>query len=189
MGVNHTNAQISIANNCEEDIYILIVPFQEWDWGDRGFDINSNNEFKYHIKCLSSLSRLISQLNVYPMVPINSSSMVEHILETVQDIKRDVIAFLNKEAIIIPSGHLRKITSDKGNNSLRTFALFGWGSLFGVSDVTLFIVSATLDRQAIIKTSYQESWVVQQDEIGKAKKGAFWEIDRSNDFYQFSISC
>lgn len=180
MGINPTDAQISIANLCEETIYILIVPFKEWDWGDRGFTINSvDDESKSYI---NSLSSLIAKLHLHSM---QKASEGEHNQKKLKEINREVVTFLNKEAIIIPAGQFKKITSDKGRNSLRTFALSGWGSLFGVSDLTLSIISATLRRQAVIQTNYNDSWVVESHEIGKAKSSSIWDIDRGSESYKF----
>lgn len=196
-----SNNQIHIANGCGEGLYVLVLPFQTWNWGERGFHVESykngsSGEIQnFGVYNLASLSELIKNVNRMSSKTIESTngfflkedSHSTNSLEEEKAIREKIMNFLEKDAIKIPFAQNKKLDCDDNNNSLRTLSLSGWGSLFGVQDVTLFIVTQNLTRQAAFKTNFDCSWVVLPNEIVRAGNEDFWNTDQAKEVYQFVI--
>ena len=203
MGFGSANNQIHVANNTSEDVYVFVTPNKDWAWGDLGFSIATSIATLgvgsvSVVNSVSTLSKLMNIVKlvikvasygakVYKLADNITLELTQEKIEEARKIKQEIIDFLEKEAVKIPSKEFRQVDEVKNYNPLRMITPSGWGALFGASDVTLFITTSSLSHQVMFNTNSDFSWVVYQNEIVRAKYGTVWTPSREDGFYRFPL--
>ncbi|MGB5960790.1 MAG: hypothetical protein WBG73_09055 [Coleofasciculaceae cyanobacterium] len=212
VGVNH---QIHVANDTSEEIYVLPAPNPDWVWGDLGFDIATSiipslftggaataagvAKATTAVRSLTTFQTILKQIQLIWQMTSGIRTVASQVgiaynvykvgREELRDQARkaqfELKSFLQENAVSIPAGDYKRIF-DRWSPT-RFITLSDISSMFNSSNITLFVTNKSLSKIAKFNTNSDSSWILNGNEVVRAKYGSLWQEDRGAGFYRFSM--
>lgn len=211
MSFGSKDHQIHVHNTTSEPFYVAIAPNSDWETIDLGVEavgalgsitsgaLNLPGKFKTfdsiakgaanlkdYIKLLSGLSIAWNEIKLaraaYKTNEVTRRN--DAFKKQLEGQREAVTAFLRRKCEIVAPGQTRRVA--KMNLPDKYFSVRGIAGLLGASDVTIFVVSESLDRVLNFNSNSDHSWIIQDDEVVRARFGTLQEPSRDDGYHRLS---
>lgn len=171
--------EIHVANNSGEEIIVLVAPNSDWAIGDIVGSV---------VQVLASAASTVVTLG--GTAPTTFAAF----FSCINLIRGGISAGFNLADVLkqnggisIAPGQVTSVFSRGMANPFKYLNSSQWGALLGGSDMTLAITNRSLTRQAVFNTNSDYSWIVNHNDIVRAKYGSLWQQDPGSGSYPFSV--
>lgn len=207
--------QIYVYNNLAETIYVLPTPNKDWVWADVAFGIVSTVAITAvtaglaapaasaaaaeAVNSVTTLSKLITAMkSIYALYRAGKQvyqyyEIGEDAYAKAQEASNNAKKFLDGNALKISPGTSVKVYSTGGGwyplwVPTRYLSPSGWATAFNGSDMSLFIATTSLSKMVSFDTNSDASWIVNKDEVVRARYGNISVEDRGAGYYRIPVS-